>query len=299
MPVFAGIEAGGTKFNCILGSGPRDVLAETRISTTTPDETLGKVIRFFEAHQKEYQINGIGIAAFGPVDPEPESETYGYITTTVKPGWAYTNIVGDIRGAFGLPIGFDTDVNAAAIGEYIWGAGQGINVLVYITVGTGIGGGCLIGGKPLHGARTPDIGHIRIPHNWEKDPYPGFCKVHGDCLQGLAAGPAIEGRWGIPGYKLPQDHPAWNLEAEYLALGITNIIGILAPCRIVLGGGVMQSEFLIPMVRKEVIKQLKGYWEIPLIFDHIDTYIVPPGLGKRSGALGALALARIAAEKSL
>jgi fructokinase len=299
MPVFGGIEAGGTKFICIIGSGPGDIKAETRIPTTRPDETLDQAFRFFNEYQNEETLDGIGIASFGPVDPDPVSETFGFITTTVKPGWAYTDIVGKTKQALGIPVGFDTDVNAAALGEYIWGAGQGMDVLIYLTVGTGIGGGCLIDGKPLHGVRTPDVGHIRIPHNWDKDPYPGFCKVHGDCFQGLAAGPAIEGRWGIPGGKLTPDHPAWKLEVEYLSLGILNIIGILAPRRIIMGGGVMQQEFLMPMIRNEVAKQLRGYWEIPLILDNIGAYIVPPGLGNRSGSLGAIELARMAGAKSV
>jgi fructokinase len=297
MQVYGGIEAGGTKVNCIIGNGPDDIKAEIRISTTNPDDTLDEAFRFFKDYQKRHLLEGIGIAAFGPVDPDPISETYGYITTTVKPGWSFTDIVGMTKKAFGVPVGFDTDVNAAALGEFIWGVGQGIDVLVYLTVGTGIGGGVLIDGKPLHGIRTPDFGHIRIPHDWESDPYPGFCKVHGDCFQGLAAGPAIEERWGVPAENLPPEHDAWELEAEYLSLGVINMLGILAPQRIIFGGGVMKQKFLLPMIREKVIKKIRGYWEIPSIVDRIEDFIVSPGLGDRSGSIGAIELAKRAVDK--
>ena len=294
MPLWGGIEAGGTKFVCAVGTGPDDLRAEVRFPTTTPEETIGRAIQFFQQQRKE-PLTAIGIASFGPVDLNPDSPTFGYITDTPKSEWAHTDLAGRIRRALGVPVGFDTDVNVAALGEYRWGAAQGLDTFIYLTIGTGIGGGGMVNGKLMHGLVHPEMGHIRIPHDRDRDPYPGSCPYHGDCLEGLAAGPALEERWGQRGETLPTDHPAWPLEADYLAFGLVNIICILSPQRIIIGGGVMQQPQLFPLVRRRVQELLNNYLPVPAILDHIDDYIVPPGLGDQAGVLGAMALAQHAA----
>lgn len=276
---------------CAVGTGPDDLRAEVCFPTTTPAETIGQAIEFFQ-QQKESPLAAIGVASFGPVDPNPDSSTFGAITTTPKPGWAHTDFVGVVREALGVPVGFDTDVNAAALGEHCWGAAQGLDTFVYLTIGTGIGGGGMVGGELIHGLMHPEMGHVRIPHDWELDPFPGSCPYHGDCWEGLAAGPALEARWGQRGETLPADHSAWSLEADYLALGLVNIIYVLSPRRIIMGGGVMEQPHLFPLVRQKVQELLNGYLQAPEILNQIDDYIVPPGLGNRSGVLGAIALAQ-------
>ena len=297
MPLYGGIEAGGTKFVCAVGSGPDDLLAEIRYPTGTPQESIGKAIDFFRSAAKDQPLEAIGIASFGPIDPNPESPTYGYVTTTPKPHWADTDFVGPLQEALGVPVGFDTDVNGAALAESRWGAGQGLSDIVYITVGTGLGGGAVVNGKLLHGMMHPEMGHMRIPHDWENDPYPGFCPYHGDCFEGLTAGPALHGRWQVDPKTLPIEHPAWILEAHYLALGLMNIITILSPQRIILGGGVMEQKQLFPLIHKELQKALNSYIQMPQIVEKIDEYIVPPQLGNQTGVLGAIALAEAAIER--
>ena len=219
MSVYGGIEAGGTKFVCAVGSGPDDLRAEVRFPTTTPGETVGRAIAFFQEEWPHEPLAAIGIASFGPIDPNPSSWHFGYVTSTPKPGWAHTDFAGPVHRALGVPVGFDTDVNVAALGEHRWGAAQGLDTFIYLTIGTGLGGGGMVNGKLIHGLMHPEMGHVRIPHDWEADPYPGCCLYHGDCLEGLAAGPALEGRWGQRGETLPPGHPAWELEAHYLAGG--------------------------------------------------------------------------------
>ncbi|MGB6943347.1 MAG: ROK family protein [Bryobacteraceae bacterium] len=274
-----GIEAGGSKFVCAAGSGPEDAeFAE--FPTTTPEETIGHVVDFFRARAP---LAAIGIASFGPIDPNPESPTFGYITSTPKRLWRNFDFAGTVGRALGTPIAFDTDVNAAALAESRWGAARSLRNFIYVTVGTGLGGGAILDGRLLHGKLHPEMGHIRIPHDRARDPFPGNCPYHGDCLEGLAAGPAIEARWGRPGHLLPDGHPAWDLEAEYLALGIVSWTCTLSPERILLGGGIMQREELFAKVRARVAELLNGYLETP--------EIVAPKLGRRAGVLGALALA--------
>jgi len=289
--MYGGLEAGGTKFVCAVGTGPDDIRAEIRYPTTDPTETLGRAIDFFRQQAWEVPLSAIGVACFGPVDLDPASPTYGYITTTPKPGWAYTNVVGRLRDALQLPIALDTDVNGAALGEYRWGATQGQDPCLYLTIGTGIGGGGIVNGRPLHGLIHPEVGHMRLPHDWQADPFAGTCAYHGDCFEGLACGPAMKQRWGCPAEALPADHPAWALEARYIALALVNLICTLSPRRIVLGGGVMQMGALYPLIRTQVQRLLNGYLQSPAILEGIDGYIVPPGLGARSGVLGAIALA--------
>jgi fructokinase len=295
MTLYGGIEAGGTKFVCAVGLGPNDVHAQTEFPTTTPQETIARAIAFFADHPEP--VTSLGIGSFGPVDPDPSSPTFGTITTTPKPGWRDVDIRGRIQSALRVPVGFDTDVNAAALGEHRWGAAQDVDTFVYITVGTGIGGGAMVAGDLLHGLVHPEMGHIRIPHDRERDPFEGVCPFHGDCLEGLATGPAIEARWQERGEDLPSDHPAWPLEAHYLALGLTTIICTLSPQRVILGGGVMRRLFLFPMIRSQVRGLLNGYIQAPAIVDQMDAYIVPPGLGGQAGVFGAIALAARALEE--
>lgn len=288
--LFGGIEAGGTKFVCAVGTGPDDIRAEARFPATTPEETIGKAAAFFRDQER---VTAVGIASFGPIDPDPHSPTYGHITTTPKPGWANVDLGGEIQRALGVPIVFDTDTNGAALGEWRWGAAQGLDTFIDLTIGTGIGGGGMVNGRLLHGLIHPEMGHIPLPHDWAQDPYPGRCPYHGDCLEGLAAGPAIAERWGIPGPELPPDHPAWELEAHYLALALRSFICTLSPQRIVLGGGVTAQRQLFPLVRQKTQAYLNGYIQSPAILREIDAYIVPPALGSRAGVLGALALAQM------
>lgn len=294
MKYFGGIEAGGTKFVCVVADEGKNILAETRFPTTNPGETLGRVIEFFRQQNRELPepISAFGVACFGPIDPNPSSPMFGYITTTPKPGWINTPVVAPLRDSFGVPVAIDTDVNAAAVGEGKWGAAIGLDDYLYFTIGTGIGGGGVFNGKALHGLVHPEMGHIRLPHDWERDPYAGFCPYHGDCFEGLAAGPALLGRWKQPGDSLPVDHPAWALEAHYIALAMQNMVCTLSPRKIILGGGVMQQPQLFPMVRAETLELLHGYVQSPDILEHIDDFIVAPGLGSRAGVLGAIALAQ-------
>lgn len=298
MPLYGGIEAGGTKFVCAIGTGPLDIRAETRFPTATPAEAIGKAIAFFRDYQGDEPLAAIGIASFGPVDPDPNSPTFGYITTTPKPHWAHTDLVGPLRAALGVPIGFDTDVNGAALGEQRWGAAQGLDTFVYLTIGTGLGGGGMVNGKLIHGLMHPEMGHMLIPHNWDADPYAGFCPYHGDCWEGLAAGPGLEGRWQTRAENLGPDHPAWELEAHYLALGLVNIILTLSPQRIIMGGGVMDQRQLFPLIHNNVYSMLNGYLQSKQILENMDEYIVPPGLGNQAGVLGAIALAQEAMVQS-
>lgn len=296
MSLYGGIEAGGTKFVCAIGSGPGEIRAETKFATTTPEETINQAIVFLREHHRREPLSAIGVASFGPLDPDPQSSTFGYITTTPKPGWAQTNLVGPLRQALGLPVGFDTDVNGAALGEHRWGAAQGLDTFVYLTIGTGLGGGGMVNGELIHGLMHPEMGHMLVPHNWDADPYPGYCPYHSDCWEGLAAGPALEGRWQTRAENLPPEHPAWELEAHYLALGLVNIICTLSPQRIILGGGVMEQQQLFPLVQTQVYALLNGYIQSPQILENMDRYIVAPTLGARAGVLGAIALAERAAS---
>jgi len=285
---YGGIEAGGSKWECAIGSGPGDVRAAETIPTSTPRETLDRAIGFFE---REGPVDAIGIGSFGPVDRKSSSPTWGQITTTPKPGWAHTDVGQAVRRRLSVPVAFDTDVNAAALGEQRWGAGQGLETFCYITVGTGIGGGGLAGGNLLHGLLHPEFGHMRIPHDLELDPFAGVCPYHGDCWEGLASGRAIEARWGRPAEELEGKPAVWELEARYLALGLVCVICVLSPERIILGGGVMRCDGLLPLVRREVLALLNGYLDSSAVRDGLADYITLPALGPRAGVLGAIALA--------
>ena len=291
-PLYAGIEAGGTKFVCAVGSGQHDIRAQARFPTTTPAETLGKTVAFFQEQRAQLgTLAAMGIGSFGPVDLRPGSPTYGFVTTTPKPGWANTDLVGVIRQALNIPVGFDTDVNAAALGEWRWGAGQGLDNLIYLTIGTGVGGGALVNGQLVHGLVHPEMGHILLHRDPATDPFPGNCPFHGHCFEGMAAGPALEKRWGRRAETLPPDHPAWDLEAHYIAQGLADLICVFSPQRIILGGGVMGQHQLYPKIRQETLRLLNGYVSAPAILQDIEKFIVPPGLGSKAGLSGAFALA--------
>jgi fructokinase len=273
LSVFGGIEAGRSKWECAVGNGPDDLRAVSTIPTSTPAETIGEAVAFFE---REGPVDALGIGSFGPVDL-----ARGVITTTPKPGWAHTEVAGELGRRLGVPVAFDTDVNAAALGEHRWGAAQGLDTFAYVTVGTGIGGGVLVDGVPVHGLQHPELGHVRIPHDRDEDPFPGLCPFHGDCWEGLAAGPALEARWGRPAHELEDDAP-WALEARYLALGLLALTAVVSPRRIVLGGGVLNRAGLLERVQRQLDQLVNGYVAVP--------ELVPPALGSRSGVLGALAL---------
>ena len=291
MSLFGGIEGGGTKFVCAVGSGPNEIIEEARFPTTTPDETTGKAIHFFKKYLDGPQkITALGVATFGPIDPVKSSPTYGHILPTPKAGWSNYDIVSALKKELELPIHFDTDVNGAALAEAKWGAGKGCDTVLYITIGTGIGGGLYINGSLSHGLLHPEMGHIRIPHDLSKDPFKGSCPFHTDCFEGLAAGPSIEKRWGQKAETLPKDHPAWDIETDHIANALANYILTISPQKIIVGGGVAQQEHILPMVHSKVLKVLNGYVQSEQITKNISSYIVLPELGNMAGVLGALAL---------
>ncbi|HNK64039.1 MAG TPA: ROK family protein [Anaerolineales bacterium] len=297
-PIYGAIEGGGTKFVCAVGSGPNNIRAEARFETTTPEETMSQVVEFFKQQEANTgKLAAIGFACFGPLDPNPDSPTYGYVLPTPKPGWTNANVVGMLRNAFEVPIAFDTDVNGAALGEWRWGKAQGLKTFIYLTVGTGVGGGAYVEGNLLHGLVHPEMGHIFIKHDTARDPFEGACPFHGDCFEGLASGVAIEKRWGQRGGTLPADHPAWDLEADYIAQALANYSLTLSPQRIIIGGGVGSLEHLLPRVQKRTREIINGYVQSPVILETIEAYIVNPGLGNRSGMLGAIALAEQSLKK--
>jgi fructokinase len=284
--MYAAIEAGGTKFICGVGTCPDD-LRTVQIPTAEPAPTIQAVIEFLR-DTGAGKLKAAGIGSFGPICTDPGSPDWGHITSTPKLSWRNRDLAGPIRDALGIPVGFDTDVNAAALGEARWGAAQGTTDFLYLTVGTGIGGGAIAANRVIHGTSHPEMGHIRIPHDLAADPFPGVCPYHGDCLEGLASGPAIQARWGSPAEKLAPDHPAWTLEARYLALAIASFAFTLSPARVILGGGVMRQDHLFANIRTQLAQLLNGYIAQP--------EIEPPALGTRAGVCGALVLAEQAAR---
>jgi fructokinase len=291
--IYGGIEAGGTKWVCAIGTGPDDLRASITFPTTRPAETIARATSFFAENGT---LAAIGIGSFGPIDVQRASPTWGRITTTPKPGWADTDVVPALS-ALGVPLAFDTDVNAAALGEHRWGAARGLDTFCYVTVGTGIGGGGMVNGRLMHGLLHPEFGHMRIPHDRARDPFDGVCPYHGDCFEGLASGEAIRARWGNdPGVAVDED--ALALEAEYLALGLLNVVCTLSPERIVVGGGVMKEPGLLQLARERLRALTAGYFDAPELGERIGEYVVAPALGDRSGVLGALELARLAVAGS-
>lgn len=292
--MYIGIEAGGTKFNCIIAEDPEHILAEKRIATTDPEQTIHETLQFIQqsagsSHQK---MTAIGIGSFGPLDLNPHSPNFGSITSTPKTAWKNFNIKHAFEDALQIPVIIDTDVNAAAYGEFLWGAGKGKRYVLYVTIGTGIGGGFVIDGIPYHGMLHPEMGHIYLPDSNAKVPFKGVCPYHSNCFEGLASGPALQARWGTEASLLPKDHPAWKEEAHTIALALCSYICILSPDILILGGGVMQQDQLFPLIRRETVQLLNGYIQAENIVKNMDTYIVPPALGSKAGVLGSLALAR-------
>ena len=279
------IEAGGTKFVCGVGDEYGNIVDRVSFPTERPEPTLERVIGYF----RDKKIEAIGIGSFGPIDIDPDSPTYGHVTTTPKPGWSGFDFLGTMKRAFDLPFGWDTDVNAAALGEATWGAARGLDSCVYYTFGTGVGVGVLAEGRLVHGLLHPEGGHVLVRRHPD-DPFEGCCPYHGDCLEGMAAGPAIERRWGVKGSELPAGHQAWAMEAYYIGQALASTIVLLSPKKIILGGGVMHQKQLFPMIRGEVKRNLNGYVAHDAILKTIDDYIVPPGLGDNAGLCGALAL---------
>lgn len=286
--IIGGVEAGGTKFVCAIGNEKGEVLLEERFPTESPEVTLPRAVEFFKKAEAEFgKVSRFGVGTFGPAGVNKDRDDYGKILATPKPGWEGADFVGAFEKAFPeASIAFDTDVNAAAMGEGAKGAAQGLKTFVYVTVGTGIGGGIIIDGKPLSGLLHPEVGHITVP---AFDDFEGVCPFHGDCLEGLASGTAIGERWGTPAYELPADHEAWELEAKYLAAAVQTLTAIVSPERIIFGGGVMEQEHLFPMIREEYKKNAGGYWP------DVENYIVPPQLGNQAGIVGCFALAGIEA----
>jgi fructokinase len=285
---FGGVEAGGTKWVCGIGTGPDDLHALETFPTTTPGETLARTAEFFA---RNGGVSAVGVGSFGPIDLRA-----GRITTTPKPGWTDTDVVSVLHDALGVPVAFDTDVNAAALGEGRWGAAIGLDTFCYFTVGTGIGGGVMAGGRLVHGLLHPEVGHMLVPHDRTRDPFAGACPYHGDCFEGLASGSAVTERWGLPSEELGDRAEVWELEAEYLALGVVNVICVVSPQRVILGGGVMKQPSLLPLVRARTRELLNGYISAPELSDGLEEYIVGPALGDRAGVLGAIELARLAIQ---
>jgi fructokinase len=284
--LYGGIEAGGAKFVCAVGNTPQAIQTSTVISTTTPTATLRQVIAFFRL----YSIRSLGLATFGPIDLNAQSSTYGHILATPKIAWRECPIVGILQTALQVPVAVDTDVNAAALAEVMYGAGWGCDPVVYLTVGTGIGGGAVVHGRPLHGLMHPEMGHMllaRMPN----DSRPSGCPFHEDCLEGLASGQAIRVRFGEP-ETLPPDHPAWALEAAYLGQALATVVTILSPQRIIIGGGVMHQPHILPRIREACARALHGYVPRLNTGRDFETYLLPPALGDQSGVIGALHLAQ-------
>jgi fructokinase len=291
--LWGALEAGGTKMVCLVGRGPTEITAEARFPTTTPPETLGRILDFFRPYAQAGTLAALGIGAFGPLDLDPASPTYGYITSTPKLGWRQIDLRGALATGLGLPTAIDTDVNAAALGEHRFlPQNRSLDPFVYMTIGTGIGAGAIVNGAPVHGLVHLEAGHVLIPHDWERDPFPGVCPFHGDCFEGLASGPALAARWGQAAETLPDDHPAWDLEADYIAAALLNLIYCLSPQRVVLGGGVMEHPGLLGRVQARLRARNRGYLQAAALEEAVTQFLIAPELGRRSGVLGALALAQ-------
>jgi fructokinase len=289
--IFGAVEAGGTKFVVALGNERGEILAQERFPTTDPVSTLAATSAFLRQGRTFGSLAAIGVGSFGPVELDKASSRYGFITNTPKAGWSGTDIAGTLAREFACPIGFDTDVNAAALAEHRWGAAQDVDNLVYLTIGTGIGGGVIIGGSPIHGLVHPEIGHI-YPRRHPLDlGFEGVCPFHRDCMEGVASGPAILARSGASLQQLEETHSQWEIEADYLGQLCAQLVVTISPKRIVMGGGVMSQVRLLPLIRRRMGHWLGGYIDRTEILGGADRYVVAPGLGDRAGVLGALALA--------
>lgn len=298
--LYGGIEGGGTKWVCAVADENGTIITRERFPTGEPGATVQRAVQVFKDFEAERgeKLAAIGIASFGPVDLNRESPHYGHITDTPKPNWDYAPVARPVQDAFpDIPVGFDTDVNGAALGEHRWGAAQNWDTFVYFTVGTGIGGGGMVGGTMLHGLIHPEMGHILLPMHPDDPLDRGVCPFHPNCLEGLANGPSLKARWNTPGEDLPADHPAWEIEAYYLAHACEAVSVILSPQGIILGGSVMHQHQLFPMVRARTAELLNSYLKNDRLLTGMEDYIVPPGLGDDAGVLGAIALAMQAQEQ--
>ncbi len=291
--LLAGVELGGTKCVCILGSGPGDIRAQERLATADPHTTLTRIESVLDGWRQQYPgIAALGVASFGPLELSRDSPVYGHIKSTTKPGWSHTNVARRLGGRLSVPLGVSTDVNGAALAEGRWGAAQGLSNFAYITVGTGVGVGLVVNGEPLMGCGHPEMGHIRIAR-MTGDQWPGACVFHGDCVEGLASGSAIEARTRMSADQLPPDHSAWSTVAHGLGQLLHTMVLATAPERIVIGGGVMNAQtHLFERVRRELQRSLNGYVDLNALSGDLEDYVVPPALGALAGPLGALALAR-------
>jgi fructokinase len=290
--IYGAVEAGGTKFVCAIGDASGKVLKEERFPTQDSASTLARMRSFLRNGCEEFgALSGLGIGSFGPVQLDPRQAHYGWITRTPKPGWSGTDIIGGLAREFGCAVAFDTDVNAAALAEHRWGCAQDVQNLVYLTVGTGIGGAALVNGKPIHGAMHPEMGHL-YPRRHPLDAgFPGICPFHRDCMEGVASGPAIQARSGASLADLDAGHVQWELEADYLGQLCAQLVLVLSPQRIVMGGGVMNQVQLLGPIRRRMQHWLGGYVDRNEVLSPDAGYVVTPGLGDRAGVLGALALA--------
>jgi fructokinase len=290
--LYGAIEAGGTKFRCEFVRGLDQVLLEARIPTTTPAQTLARVRDFFsQASARFGPPVALGIASFGPVDVDTHSPSWGRILMTPKAGWGGTDLAGFMRSEVGCPVALDTDVNAAARAELQFGAGRGLRSLVYVTVGTGIGGGAVIDGRPIRGLLHPEMGHIRVGRDRNDTEFKGVCPFHGDCLEGLASGPAIMARWGAPLSTLARDHIGHCIIGNYLGQLVNNIALVLSAERVIFGGGVLEDPGLLDLIRSSASALLNGYLPSCRMAPDLHGYLALPGLGVRSGLMGALLLA--------
>jgi fructokinase len=294
--MYGGIEAGGTKFVCVIGTGPEDIIEMARIEVAAPAETIAASLAFFRrAIDAGVRLKGLGIGSFGPVELREGHPRHGWITMTPKPGWSGTDLVGPVASELGLPVGFDTDVNAAALAESRWGAARGLRSFIYITLGTGIGGGAVVEGRILHGLGHPEMGHVVVPRR-PGDSFPGACPFHGDCFEGMASGPTIAARFGRRAETLEgaDRAAAAALVAFYLAAGVRSLVYALAPERIVVGGGLSAIPGLFEAARSELAAQLAGY---PGLQEHREeTFLVTASLGGMAGPAGTLILAADAAN---
>lgn len=290
--LLAGVELGGTKCVCILGTGPDDIRAQERLATTDPASTLSRIESILDGWRAQHgAFSALGVASFGPLDLKPGSPTHGFIMATTKPVWAHTDVAGRLARKLRVPVEVDTDTNGAALAEGQWGAAQGLKNFAYITVGTGVGVGLIVNGGTVFGCNHTELGHLRVARP-AGDDWPGACTFHGACVEGLASGPAIEARVGMSADRIPADHAVWGSVAYALGQLLHGLVLSTAPERILIGGGVMSSQaHLFPRVRQELQRSLNGYVEVDEVMKGLDRYVVPPGLGTQAGPLGALALA--------
>jgi len=290
---FGAIELGGTKTFVMIAKDNLNIFSRKIFPTLSPNQTISDITNFFkdETSSLDLELESIGIGSFGPLDLDPDSKTFGYITSTPKEGWQFTNLKGKIEKSLQIPAAIDTDVNASALGEFRSLLKQDIDSFVYITIGTGIGGGFIINGRLVHGLVHPEFGHIKIPHDLRVDPFPGICPYHRDCFEGLASGPALEERWHMPAGQLPKDHMAWELEADYISLALMDLICTISPQKIILGGGVMHQVQLFNKIYRKTQRALNNYIKSKYLEEQISDLITPPKLKDNSGILGALNLA--------